>query len=94
MNQNTRSDYLMLDGILNLLSDDEVAKVATAETTTHLTNGEQYLDLERLERGVQCAPGNAPAMGRLLIKSAVHPTTWEQILARLAAPVTNVNLAT
>ena len=39
------------DNILNVLSDEEVAKVSTAETASGLTEGAEYLDLEHLDRG-------------------------------------------
>ena len=43
------------ENILKLLSDEEVAKVSTAEAASGLTEGTEYLDLEHLEQGVQRA---------------------------------------
>lgn len=80
-----RTDYLTRDSILKLLSDDEVASVSTAETAVNLSEGDEYLDLEQLDRGVQQANGAAPAMGRVLPKKAVHENTWSKLLTKLAA---------
>jgi hypothetical protein len=80
-----RSDYITRDQILKLLSDDEVASVSTAETAIRLADGEAFLDLEQLDRGVQRAKGTGPDMGRVLPKKAVHPDTWNKILAALTS---------
>jgi uncharacterized membrane protein len=73
------------DRILELLSDEEIARVATAETRPSLTDGEQYLDLEHLDRGVQTALGTAAPIGRVLPRRAIREYTWRQIEAHLAA---------
>jgi hypothetical protein len=71
------------DGILNLLSDDEVARVSTAETPAHLLEGDEYIDLGQLEKGVRRADGVATPMGRVLPRKAVHELTWSKIVAQL-----------
>jgi hypothetical protein len=76
------------DGILNLLSDAEVAKVSTAETAADLLDGDEYIDLGQLEQGVRRAVGSAALMGRLLPRKAVHESTWTKIVAQLGAPPT------
>ena len=74
------------DTILTLLSDEEVAKVSTAETASGLTEGAQYLDLEHLDQGVQRAKAaTKTTMGHVLPRSAVSDKTWSKILAQLAA---------
>lgn len=84
MKSDVRTDYVTRDSILKLLSDDEVAKVSTAETADRLMAGDEYLDLEQLEQGVQRAGGKATPMGRVLPRKAVHENTWNKILALLA----------
>ena len=79
------TDYVTRDSIMKLLSDDEVARVSTAETALRLSEGEDYLDLERLDRGVQQALGLTPVVGRTLPRKAVHEITWIKIMAKLAA---------
>ena len=84
MKDHDRDQYLNRDAILQLLSDAEVASVSTAETAHRLLDGEEYLDLEHLDGGVQRAtPGTA--MGRVLPRKAVQEETWGKILKRLAA---------
>jgi hypothetical protein len=74
------------DNILNVLSDEEVAKVSTAETASGLTEGAEYLDLEHLDQGVQRAKAaTKTTMGHVLPRSAVSDETWSKILAQLAA---------
>ena len=83
MKSDMRSENIAREGVLKLLSDDEVGSVSTAETATHLLDGEEYLDLEQLERGVQQARKAGPTMGRVLPRKAVHKDTWSKILTAL-----------
>ena len=86
MTNDKRAEYVARDTILKLLSDVEVANVSTAETAARLDNGDEYLDLEQLDRGVQRAGGTPTPMGRVLPRKSVHAETWNKILAQLAAP--------
>jgi hypothetical protein len=73
------------DNILKMLSDEESAKVSTAETASRLTEGGEYLDLEHLDQGVQRAKAATKAtMGHVLPRTAVSDETWSKILAQLA----------
>lgn len=91
MKTDKRSEYLTRSGILSVLSDDEVARVSTAETAASLSEGEEYLDLEHLEQGVRRAKRGAPAdLGNVLTKSAVERDTWNRILTKLAPKGTGV----
>ena len=84
MTTDKRTDYLTRDSLLKLLSDAEVASVSTAETAPKLVDGDEYLDLEQLGRGVQRAPGAVTTpMGRVLPKKAVREATWAAILTQL-----------
>ena len=75
----------MRDDIVLLLSDEETARVSTAEDAPKLADGAQYVDLERLDLGVQvAAAGRQIAMGRILPRSAVSAETWKRVVARLA----------
>lgn len=84
MNTDKRTAYVTRDDVLKLLSDDEVASVSMAETEARLDEGEEYLDLEHLDKGVLRANGNSAQMGRVLPKKAVHQLTWSKFLAHLA----------
>ena len=83
MQNATRSEYLTRDRILKLLSDQEVASVSTVETAERLRDGEEYLDLEHLQAGVQRAGSSAIPMGRVLPKKAIHENTWGKLLKQL-----------
>ncbi len=78
--------------VLALLSDEENARVSTAEGTAWLSIGEEYLDLTQLARGVQRANGAAVSTGSVLPRSAVGDLTWTRILNELAVPVSPPNL--
>jgi len=83
MKTEKRKDYITRETILKLLSDDEVAKVATAETATRLADGDEFIDLEHFERGVERAPQTTTPMGRVLPRKAVPASTWDKIVAQL-----------
>jgi len=80
MTNDNRTAYVTRESVLKLLSDDEVAKVSTAETAARLPDGDEYLDLEHLDKGVQRAGGSATPMGHVLPKKAVHADTWSKIV--------------
>ena len=86
MSDAERREQITRDSILKLLSGEENGRVSTAEAAFRLTEGAEYLDLERLDRGVQRASATTPkaTMGRVLPRSAVSEETWRKILAQLA----------
>ncbi len=86
MNDNSRKAYVLRDAIMNLLSDEEVGRICTAETTASLSVGEEYVDLDQLYQGVRLAMGVPPHMGRILPRRAVHQDTWTKILSQLTGP--------
>ncbi|MBK8173073.1 MAG: hypothetical protein IPK60_22450 [Sandaracinaceae bacterium] len=81
-----RAEYVTRDTILRLLSDEELARVCTAEAGTQLVDGDEYVDLETPNRGVRIAraSGNLSIV-RVLPRKAVHERTWRRILALLSA---------
>jgi hypothetical protein len=85
MNNQKRSEYFTRDDIMELLSDDEIARVTTAESGTALAAGDEYVDLEQLDQGVRTAQGStAPLpMGRVLSKKSVQEQTWSNIVEHL-----------
>jgi hypothetical protein len=85
MKNNQRNNYVTRDSILELLSDDEVAAVSTAETASTLANGDEYIDLEHVDRGVLRAITPTRHMGRVLPRGAVQPSTWVKIMSQLEA---------
>ena len=85
MTDTQRAGYVTRDNIMKVLSNDEIAKVSTAEAAAGLTEGGEYLDLEHLDQGVQRAKAATKAtMGHVLPRSAVCGETWSKILSQLA----------
>ncbi len=86
MKADKRTEYVTRDTILKLLSDDEVARVSTAETAARLAEGDEYVDLDAPGQGVQQMLGSrAVPMGGILPKKAVHEKTWRDIVTLLSA---------
>ena len=83
--KNSKTQYIARDDIMHLLSDDEVAKVSTAETAAELTEGDEYIDLEHIDSGVHSAVGKPVKLGNLLPRKAVREDTWSKILVQLAS---------
>jgi hypothetical protein len=81
-----RTAYVTRENVMKLLSNEEVADVASTESDIRLADGDEYLDLEQLDQGVQRSPGANTPMGRVLPKKAVRDTTWVKILQVLAKP--------
>jgi hypothetical protein len=88
-----RSQYVTRESVLMLLSDDEVAAVATAETATRLPEGDEYLDMEQLGQGVQRSHHKHTPVGRMLPRKSVHENTWNKILKQLPARPAKANVA-
>ncbi len=83
MKNEQRIEYIARDKILSLLSDAEVARVSTAETAPSLSNGDEYIDLEHLDRGVQKAPAATAPMGQVLPRKAIGDETWTRVVTEL-----------
>ena len=84
MTNANRASEVSRDAILKLLSDEETARVSTAEGASGLTEGAEYLDLEHLDRGVQRAKAaTVVTMGHVLPRRAVREETWRKILTQL-----------
>jgi hypothetical protein len=85
MKNEERHSYVTRNVILRLLSDDEVARVSTAEARTAVPADAEYVDLENLQRGVQKVGASQVVMSQIIPRSAVSSGTWDQIIARLDA---------
>ena len=87
MNNQKRSEYFTRDSIMELLSDDEIAKVTAAESANSLVDGDEYIDLEQLDQGVRTVMGGtaAIAVGRVVAKKAILKRTWDHVVAQLAS---------
>jgi hypothetical protein len=85
VDDNTRTEHQTRQNILRLLSDDEVSKVSMAETATRPLEGEEYLDLDDMDRGVRSAHSPTAPMSRLVLRRSVQEDTWNKIRAELVA---------
>lgn len=83
MKPNESNDYISRDRILKLLSDEELARVSTAEAASQLRDGEDYIDLKNVERGVQRVAPVGADMGHVLPRKVVSAPTWTRIVASL-----------
>jgi hypothetical protein len=80
-----RAAQIAREAILKLLSNEETARVSTAEDAPGLADGAEYLDLEHLDIGVQrVTAARTVTMGHVLPRRAVRDETWRKILAQLA----------
>lgn len=74
------------EAIVNLLGDLDLSRVSTAEDGTRLPAGEEYVDLDALDRGIQkAAAGRPTTLHTSVPRSAVSAETWAKISALLAA---------
>ena len=81
----TRTEFVARDTILKLLSNEETAKVSSAEAASGLADGAEYLDLEHIDQGIQRANASTKVvMGHVVPRQAVSDATWSKILAHLA----------
>lgn len=84
MTQDKRAEHLAREAIMNLLSNEEIARVSTAETAVQMVETAEYIDLEHLDLGVQHATAATKVdMGNVLPRSAVQDVTWCKILSEL-----------
>ena len=85
MTADAPSNFAAREAMLKLLTDDEVAKVSSAEGGLGLKNGLEYVDLTHLELGVQTAGIMTRVdVGNVIPRDAVSSQTWQKIIARLA----------
>ena len=86
MKADVRTEYVTRDTILKLLSDEEIARVSTAETVPHLADGDEYVDLQNPDQGVRRALGKTTSpIGGVLPRKSVREHTWRQIVGLLSA---------
>jgi hypothetical protein len=82
--ERTQTKYLTREEVLDMLTAPELARVSNVEDGASLPHGEEYLDLQKLENGVQCVNGALVPTASVLPRRALSITTWHDILARLA----------
>ena len=92
MNRSAKAEYESRNQILTLLSDDEIARVSTAEGEARLADGDEYVDLAAPNNGIRRVHGAMQqTMGKVLPRTAVSGETWAKIAERFGrrfAPTT------
>jgi hypothetical protein len=66
-----------------ILWEDPIAAVRGTDLPAKLGRGDEYLDLQHLETGLQRAARCMTPTGGELSRSAVCPRTWERLMAHL-----------
>lgn len=85
VNNEKRSQYFTRASILELLSDNEVARVTSAESPNGLSEGDEYVDLENLDQGVCVARGVVTPMGNVIARKTLLQNTWANILTHMSS---------
>jgi len=80
-----QTDLVRRESIIELLTDEEVSSVSTVESEVKLDEGDEFLDLERLDKGVERADGVLVHMGSVLARKAVRDDTWGRIVELLSS---------
>jgi hypothetical protein len=84
MKTENEKEYITRQEILDMLSDEEVTKVAIEEEPSRLIEGDEYIDLEHLERGIQQVLGGFKKdSNNVLARSVVRDETWAKIINKL-----------
>ena len=78
------------EAILETLWGDPIARVLGHDIPRRLEAGDEYLDLQRPEAGVQRASGTMSPTGGELSRKAVQPATWDKLLAYVGRAATRV----
>ncbi len=79
-----RNEYRTRDAILKLLSDDEIARVSMREAGSKLHIGDEFIDLEKLDAGVQTMQATTTVSPKdVLPRKSVHAETWTKVCARV-----------
>lgn len=84
MSDNSRDRDVNRNAILRMLWSDDIAVVARSAIPARLQRGDEFVDLQLLERGVQRALGVTAPTGGVLPRKAVQESTWLQIVAQLS----------
>ncbi len=80
-----KSEPVTREAILMLLSDAEMARLRAMEAGPPLREGEEYVDLENLAKGISRVYATTTlAVRHILPRAAVRRTTWSEICELVA----------
>jgi hypothetical protein len=83
VSENHRQSDANRNAILKMLWNDDIALVGWAKIPARLQRGDEFIDLQLLDKGVQRALRMTAPMGGMLARKAVQANTWLEIVARL-----------
>jgi NADPH:quinone reductase-like Zn-dependent oxidoreductase len=84
-NAAARAQCATREHVLKLIADGELADLSQGSAGERIGNGDEFLDLEQLGRGVQRGQTGTTPTGQVLARKSVHEDTWRRILRQLAA---------
>jgi hypothetical protein len=87
MKEGSPGEPLTRARVLELLEAGEFggANAVAAATDARLAKGDEYIDLEDLQAGVQRASGSPSPLRHVLPRKTIHEDTWRRILRQLKA---------
>lgn len=86
MNTNTMKFAVTREAILNLLTDAEVANVSRDEGQPRLARGDEFVDLEHLDLGIQKARFSPLVeLDTAVAHGSVSDATWAKIVQAVTA---------
>lgn len=77
------NENLSRDSIFKVLWDDDLDRLGRSKMPVRLDRGDEFVDLQLLERGVQRAISVMVPTGGVLARKAVEAHTWSRILEQL-----------
>ncbi|HYJ09602.1 MAG TPA: hypothetical protein VEX18_11350, partial [Polyangiaceae bacterium] len=83
-----RAQFVTREHVLKLIADGELADLSQGSAGERIGNGDEFLDLEQLGRGVQRGQAGIAPTGQVLARKSVHEDTWRRILRQLSAAPT------
>lgn len=79
-----RQENITREEILDMLSDEEVSMESVAEEPRQLIEGDEFIDLEHLDKGIQEVHFNTKVNpSKVIVRSAIRDVTWDKIIKRL-----------
>ena len=78
------TEYRVRRQVVELLSEADAARLEKVLSIGILEDGEEYIEVDHVSRGVQRAhTGMLLGRSRLILRRALDPDTWSQLVALL-----------
>jgi hypothetical protein len=84
MKPNLLTEYKVRRQVVELLSEEEAARLEKVLSTGILQDGEEYIEIDHVSLGVQRArAGMLLGRSRLILRRALDASTWNQLVTVL-----------